>query len=127
MHSIDLIFICIIIIAYEKFIIIDMYQLSRIQQVQFDFTLETFYRRGIVESDRATTAEYNIEIVMENKLHRGYVSVDLRIDNKLERFCTSTLRGCTILDVFVLVFAIVILILYIISVLRMIKVLKVCM
>ena len=92
----------------------------------FGFVLNTFYRQGIVEHDRAISALYDVEIVMENKLQSGFVSVDLRMDRQLKRSCKSTLRGVTILDVFVLVFAIVISNLYIISVLRQIKFLKVC-
>jgi len=94
--------------------------------VTFGFVLNTFYRQGIVEHDRAISALYDVEIVMDNKLQSGFVSVDLRMDRQLKRSCKSTLRGVTILDVFVLVFAIVISNLYIISVLRQKKFLKVC-
>ena len=102
-----------------------MYHHFRLQQMKFSFTLTTFYQKGIVERDNAINAVYHVDITMKNKLQRGHLEVDLKIDPKLERYCKSTLRRGTILDVFVLVFAIIISKLYIISVVKLIRLLKV--
>jgi len=104
-----------------------LYHPFRVKQVKFNFTLNTFYQKGIVERDRAIHALYDVDIVMNNKLQRGHVDVDLRIDPKLERRCKTTLRRGTILDIFVLIFALIISKLYIYSVLKLIKLLKVCL
>ena len=98
----------------------------RVQLVKFNFTLNTFYQKGIVERDNAIYAVYHVNVALENKLQRGHVEVDLKIYPKLERYCKSTLRRGTILDVFVLVFTIIISKLYIFSVLKLIRLLKVC-
>ena len=102
-----------------------MYHPFRVQLVKFNFTLNTFYQKGIVECDSAIHAVYHVNITMKNKLQRGHVEVGLKIYPKLERYCKSTLRRGTILDVFVLVFAIIISKLYILSVLKLTRLLKV--
>ncbi|XP_065903014.1 mucolipin-3-like [Dysidea avara] len=96
----------------------------RLQQMKFSFTLNALYQTGIVERDSAINAVYHVDITMKNKLQHGHVEVDLKIDPKLERYHKSTLRRGTILDVFVLVFAMIISKLYIISVLKLIRLLK---
>ena len=102
-----------------------MYHPFRLQQMKFSFTLNALYQTGIVERDSAINAVYHVDITMKNKLQHGHVEVDLKIDPKLERYHKSTLRRGTILDVFVLVFAMIISKLYIISVLKLIRLLKV--
>ena len=96
------------------------------QRIKFNFSLNTFYQKGIVERDRSIYALYHVTILMDSKLQRGHVDVDLRINHKLKRHCKSVFRGNTILDVIVLIFAIIISKLYIFSVLKLIKLLKVC-
>jgi len=97
-----------------------------VKHIEFDFSLNSFYQKGIVERERSIYALYHVTIIMDSKLQHGHVDVHLRLDHKLERFCKSTLRKGTILDVIVLFFAIIISILYILSVLQLIKLLKVC-
>jgi len=108
-------------------LLVALYHFFRVQQMKFNFILDTFYQTGIIEHDRAIHALYYINIVMDNKLQRGHVDVELKIDPKLERYCkSSTLRRGTILDIIVLIFALVISKLYIFSVLKVMKLLKVC-
>ena len=95
------------------------------QQINFAFSLDAFYQKGIIERDRSIHAFYHVEIVMNNEVQRGHILVDLRIDSKLHRYCYSSVRRSTILDVIVLLSALIISKLYIFSALRQIKLLKV--
>ena len=79
-----------------------------------------------MESNNAIKAEFAVNVAMDNELHSGHIHVSLHLHPTLTRVCRGHVKGDIILDFFVLIVLILSTIAYAISILKAIKLARVC-
>ena len=89
---------------------------------------ETTYQKGIIEGYNTVTATFTVNIILITRdlLHTSHVSVEVTLDPELRRPCEKPIRNNTIVGCFVILFSMLTFIAYSLSVLRAIRLARVC-
>ena len=103
--------------------------LCRIRSITFKFSLATVYQEYDVEDYNSVDAKFFITVSLKNIMHGSSMSVDVTFhrDPQLRRQCRSFRKKSTIVDIIVMTLLILSSWTYIMSIIKSIKLAKVCM
>ena len=99
----------------------------RVQKIQFEFILATVYYKGVIDDYSAIDAKYTVKVIMNNQLQSSNVHVHVELYPELWRYCTSTIRTSTILDVIVIILLVITGMIYFYSIFNTVKLSTVCL
>ncbi|XP_065902040.1 mucolipin-3-like isoform X2 [Dysidea avara] len=95
--------------------------IDRVQKIQFEFILATVYYKGVIDDYSAIDAKYTVKVIMNNQLQSSNVHVHVELYPELWRYCTSTIRTSTILDVIVIILLVITGMIYFYSIFNTVK------
>ena len=83
--------------------------LHRIKIIRFDIALRGFYEKDTVEKHNSVESNFNIAIILDNRVHANHIEIKIELDLVLKRVddsCKSSFRYSTVIDILVTIVSI---------------------